>query len=375
STTTRLSDRRSLVVGDRFYEMGAEDGSYPATGFHTRGEMGGFWTPPIKLLDGLWFKVGDTWLTARRYTSGWGYQRMDLGTHDGVRVTRTDVAPDGLRAGLVGLRLSSPTARTVSLAVDAHSELMKVYPWGETTPSQTTYNLADTVEADGRSLLFREQGTPPEPNSEEHDYAALVGSTLTPTATDLAGPHRGPQGAEICPASGPDAPDQPTRCDDTAYGKGAGGGLTYQVDVPAGGRTVWFAVAGSDRGLAAARRAQAAALRHPERSLRVKRAHRRVLAARTRVSLPGDRLLERSVEWSKQNLADSVQEARGLRVRVTHAGTEYPRSAGTVARAPLDGGRLPRLPVVVRRRRRVHRVRLGRERAVRRDQGPPAGAA
>jgi hypothetical protein len=55
SETTRLEDRRSLVVGRRFYQMGAEDGRYPATGFHTRGEMGGFWTPPIKLLDGLWF--------------------------------------------------------------------------------------------------------------------------------------------------------------------------------------------------------------------------------------------------------------------------------------------------------------------------------
>src|SRR3954453_12658718 len=86
STGTRLADRRSLVVGDRFYEMGAEDGTYPATGFHTRGEMGGFWSQPIKLLDGLWFRLGDNWLTATRYTSGWGYQRMDLGTHDGVRV-------------------------------------------------------------------------------------------------------------------------------------------------------------------------------------------------------------------------------------------------------------------------------------------------
>ncbi len=58
STSTRLADRRSLVVGDRFYEMGSEDGDYPAAGFHTRGEMGGFWTPPIKLLDGIWFKAG-----------------------------------------------------------------------------------------------------------------------------------------------------------------------------------------------------------------------------------------------------------------------------------------------------------------------------
>src|SRR6476660_7249178 len=122
STTSRLADRRSLVVGDRFYEMGAEDGSYPATGFHTRGEMGGFWTPPIKLLDGLWFKAGNTWLTSSRYTSGWGYQRMRLGTHDGVRITRTDFAPDGVRAGLIGLRLDTTTATTLPITVDAHSE-------------------------------------------------------------------------------------------------------------------------------------------------------------------------------------------------------------------------------------------------------------
>src|SRR3982751_748525 len=64
---TRLGDRRSLVVGSRFYAMGAEDGSYPATGFHTRGEMGGFWTPPIKLLDGIWFRVDGSWRTATRY--------------------------------------------------------------------------------------------------------------------------------------------------------------------------------------------------------------------------------------------------------------------------------------------------------------------
>ena len=344
STSTRLAERRSLVVGDRFFEMGAENGSYPATGFHTRGEMGGFWTPPVKLLDGLWFKLGNTWLTAGRYTSGWGYQRMSLGTHDGVRVTRTDFAPDGVRAGLVGLRLSAASARTVTLGVDAHSELMKVYPWGETTPNQTTYNLADTAAVDGRSLLFREQGTPPVANAEPHDYAALVGSKLTPSATDLNGAHRGPQGAIICPASDDKTTPQPLRCDDTVYGKGAGGGLTYQVTVPKGGRTIWFAVAGSDRGVAEARAAQAAALSNPAALLRTKLAQRRAVQANTRVSLPGDRLLQRSVTWSKQNLADSVQESRNLQIRVTNAGKVYPAPQGTVAKARWFGAGWPDYP-------------------------------
>ena len=50
-------------------------------GFHTRGEMGGIWSPPIKLLDGIWFGLGDDWLggdvPARRFSSGWGYARTD----------------------------------------------------------------------------------------------------------------------------------------------------------------------------------------------------------------------------------------------------------------------------------------------------------
>ena len=163
SVARDIADRRRLVVGDRFWSMGAQDGSYPATGFHTRGEMGGFWTPPIKLLDGLWFRANGTWLHASRYTSGWGYQRMDLGTHGGVAITRTDLVPDGQRAGLVGLRLDSARGTTLRLAVDAHSELMKVYPWGESTPSQTTYNLPDTASVSGKNLVFREQGTPPVP--------------------------------------------------------------------------------------------------------------------------------------------------------------------------------------------------------------------
>jgi hypothetical protein len=345
STTTRLADRRSLVVGARFYEMGAEDGSYPATGFHTRGEMGGFWSQPVKLLDGIWFRAGSDWLTARRYTSGWGYQRMDLGTHDGVHISRLDVAPSGVRAGLVALRLTSSTARTLHLDVDAHSELMKVYPWGETTPSQTTYNLPDTGSVDGRSLLFREDGTPPVANAEPHHYAALVGSTLTPAATSLGADHRGPQDpAVICPASGPTAPTQPPRCDDTAYGKGTGGRLSYDVHVPAGGRTVWFSVSGSDHGVAAARAAQAAALRHPARLLARTVATRLAVAANTRVRLPGNRLLQRSVAWSKQNIAESVQEARGLQVRVTNAGTKYPAPVGTVAKARWIGAGFPDYP-------------------------------
>jgi len=48
TVSTNLANRRYVAAGDRAYELGTEDGRYPAMGFHTRGEMGGIWIPPIK---------------------------------------------------------------------------------------------------------------------------------------------------------------------------------------------------------------------------------------------------------------------------------------------------------------------------------------
>jgi hypothetical protein len=45
SVSNRLDDRRYVTTGTRAYEVGTEAGRYPAMGFHTRGEMGGIWSP------------------------------------------------------------------------------------------------------------------------------------------------------------------------------------------------------------------------------------------------------------------------------------------------------------------------------------------
>lgn len=342
STDTRLADRRSYVIGDRFYQVGAEDGTYPAQGWHIQGEMGGFWSMPIKLLDGVWFGVNGSWLKSTRYISGAGYTRMHLGSVDGVRMSRTDIAPDGLRAGLIGLTFSSPKPRTVQLSMDAHSELMSSYPWGGTKPTnQLDFNLPDTGSyADGR-LVFREQGTPAAANAAKHDWAAVVGSSLSPTGHQLGQNFRGPQDpAVICPVSGP----TPSRCDDSGYGKGTGGELNYQLQLPSGSRTVWFAVSGSDTGLAEALAMQRSALRDPAGLLAAKTAQRAIVDQDTHVTLPGDPQLAASVAWSKQNLADSRQEARNLQLRVTNAGAAYPAPVGTLGVARWTGAGWPDYP-------------------------------
>jgi hypothetical protein len=347
SVTDRLEDRRYVASGSRAYVVGAEDGRFPASGWHIRGEMGGFWTPPLKLLDGLWFGVGDRWVgPATRFTSGYGYVRMELPDTGGLRLSRTEFAPDGRRAVLVGLTLRAPGgARTVELKLNAHSELLAAYPWAWTTPSALEHNLPDEAGFDGRHLVFREVGTPPVANAERHDWAALVGSSLTPTAHATGAGFRGPQDPPVvCPATG-DIADKQLRCDDSETGKGAGGELRYRLKVPArGARTVWFAVAGSDQGLAAARAQLRAALKDPAAQLAAKQRARLALASRTRVELPGDPQVAASIEWSKQNLADSVQVARDLRIRDVDEGRAYPAPAGTVPRVRFYGAGFPDYP-------------------------------
>ncbi|MFG1605065.1 hypothetical protein [Actinoplanes sp. NPDC049265] len=321
--TSRLADRRFVVTGDRMYEVGAADGTYPATGWHIRGEMGGFWSPPIKLLDGIWFRVGGTWLRAGRFSSGPGFTTMTLNGPGGLTVQRVDVVPDGGRAALIGLRFP-PSAGSLRLTVEAHSELLAAYPWTSTTPSAGGTNRPDVGSFDGHNLVFT-----------DHERAAVVGSDLTPGGHALGAGMRGPQGAVIC------GDPAPAECDDGPDGRGTGGRLIYDVR---GGHTVWFAVAGSDQGLAAARSSLSRALRNPEAALAAKAAARRAVAERSRVDLPGDRRLEQSVEWSKQNLADSVQESRDLRLFASDEGTAMPPPAGMLARARWIGAGWPDYP-------------------------------
>jgi hypothetical protein len=252
---------------------------------------------------------------------------------NGVQASRTDFVPDGVSGALVGLSLRANRTRTIEVSVDAHSELLGSYPWGETNPSQLTQNLPDTVEEVGAHLEFLDRGTPPNENAERHDWAAAVGSDLTPSEVAQTGEDfRGPQDpAVICPASGPNAPPQPELCDDTDYGKGVGGRLTYSVELRAGEvRTVWFGVGGSVDGLDDARKQLEELLADPADALADKVTARTRIDRRTDVDLPENRLLEDSVRWSKQMLAASVQEVEDLRLRWVDAGRQYPPPTATL---------------------------------------------
>jgi hypothetical protein len=349
STTDRLQDRRYVAAGDRAYVVGFENGRFPAQGWHIGGEMGGIWSQPLKLADGAWFGIDGSWLPpATRFTSGWGYTRMEFPTAGSLAVSRTDFAPDGVRAALLGLRLRNlGAARTVDVKVDVHSELLGHYPWAWTTPNATEANQADTgaYEAATGTLAFRDQGRV-HPNAPEHDWAAVVRGDRAPSGGEAGPGHWGAQDPpQVCQDEGVPDEEKAVYCDESTAGKGTGGQLRYRIAIPANGtRTLWIAVAGSDRGPLAARRELQAALRDPAAALARKIATREREGRWTKVSLPADQPLADGIEWGKQNLLDSTQRADDLLVRDVDEGKAYPPPVGTVARARWIGAGFPDYP-------------------------------
>jgi glycogen debranching enzyme len=59
SNNGKYPDKPYLTAGDKSYIVGYQDGSFPDFGGHVEGEMGGFWIPPVKLLDGIWLEIGE----------------------------------------------------------------------------------------------------------------------------------------------------------------------------------------------------------------------------------------------------------------------------------------------------------------------------
>ena len=333
SVTSRLQDRREVAAGTRAYSIGFEDGRFYANGWHITGEMGGVWTPPLKLLDGVWFGLDGQWVgPATKFTSGQGYTRFDLPDTAGLQVKRTDFVPDGTRGALFGLTVTNPgAARTAKLSVDAHSELMGQYAWGFTgvTPNASD-NIADKGSYDGKSLVFTDDGALP--GAPVHHYAALVGTSLTPDTGQVGHQFWGPQPGHVCTGTEPGAPatPKPSQCDDGPFGRGTGGELTYTLSLPAGGSTtIWLAAAGSNTGLTSAHQELARALDDPGAQLAAKIASRQRLAGMTKLSLPGDPLTQNAIDWGKQNIADLTQSAENLQIRWTNQGKQFPAPLGT----------------------------------------------
>ena len=231
--------------------------------------------------------------------------------------------------------------------------------------------------------MFTEDGTPPLPGAAEHHWAAAVGANVAADpatrrrpAPASAARSRTPAGD--LPGLGPNAPAQPDRCDDTAYGKGAGGECSYHVVVPAGGerRSGSASPARRPDGPAAgdAQRRCEGILADPAGALTAKTAARDALAAHTKLDLPGDPQLAAGHRLEQAEPRRRGPGGSGLQVRETNAGTRTRRRSAPSTSAGWIAAGFPDYPWMFSTDGEYTAFASVAARPVRRDRGPPPRA-
>jgi glycogen debranching enzyme len=327
STADALARKRYAAAGERAYVIGMLDGSFPPIGTRIRGEMGGVWAHPIKLLTGYWFALNRSWLPAATlFTSGPGYVQLRFSDQAGLAITRTEFAPDDLPAVIIGLTLRNGAVenRRVALTMALRSQLMCAYPWTESKPSATEHNGHDRATynaANGRTSIRR----------DDQPWEALIGSSIAPTG--------GSTGDQLW---GPVPQEQRTHYSQSAFGTGVE--LHWELPMRSGTeQTLWVVVAGAHTAAQSAEDAVRRALADPSGLLAAKIRERTALLAQTQLTLP-DRQLSEALRWATLNMADLRRTVSDVRIRDVNEGKAYPAPVASLPTLHGVGDGFPDYP-------------------------------
>src|SRR4051812_9807053 len=119
SNNGQTTDKQYLTAGDRTYVVGTQDGNFPDLGSHVKGEMGGLWMLPVKLMDGFWVKLSDAdgvseaWLKEAKEFINYPYGNRFIYAPvlDGIEVERFQFCPQGKEGIVIQYQLKNTSAR------------------------------------------------------------------------------------------------------------------------------------------------------------------------------------------------------------------------------------------------------------------------
>src|SRR5258708_26110094 len=287
-----------VAAGDRAYVVGVQDGTFQPIGWHITGTMGGVWSHPINLLESYSLLLGGSGLpAAQQFTSGPGFVQLNFPTTNGLQITRTEFAPDGLPVVLVGLQIQNTSSQSVTttLGLQAVSHIIPAYPWSGTTPSSTQLDKQDNVQFDPliSGLTFSEPDQP---------WYAMVAGRAT---------KQGPQDSvKFVGASGLPA----------GQNNEATGQLSWDLTIAAGSTVeIWFGGAGTHEFKWEAYGALFAGLATTAWLFSRTIGQRVAVLALSNVTIP-DQAAQDAFNWAKLNLADMSRTVFNAAIRDTKEG-------------------------------------------------------
>ncbi|MFK7906324.1 MAG: hypothetical protein AB8B69_14430 [Chitinophagales bacterium] len=269
---------RYVTAGDRVYMVGHQNGQFPDVGWHVKGEMGGIWNHPIKLMDGFSVQIADVknqktacldnakefvnYPFANRHV--FEIKELDL------KVERFQFVPDGKEGLVVEFTLQNQSAENRLLTFDFNGMVDLRPVWlGERTEMVDGSDFAMWTEAENAMVA----------KDSLNDWFTVFGSDSLPSKHQIGA----------------------ASCDFERLGKGISAQLQYEVNIEAKGKTLMrFFIAGSAQTEKMAMLNFQEIRQNYEAYLKAKQKRYERLASTSKLTIP-DKDIEEAFEWVKYN--------------------------------------------------------------------------
>lgn len=301
SNQGKNKDKPYITAGDRTYLIGTQNGNFPDLGDHVKGEMGGLWLHPIKLMDGFWVKIIDvptgkeSWLSGAVEFINYPYGNLlKYGpVLDGLVAERFQFCPDGQQGMVIQYKIKNPgnQKRTLKFGFSIKTDLSPV--WLSQEAGITDY--ADKVMWEPANNFFsgRDVG---------NSWFAVWGTTDLSSAQSIGN----------------------NNIPEKTIGKGAVATSEYSLSINKNSKAeVTFIIAGSIKGKNDAVSAYQYLLKNHAKLLDEKKKHYASVIERARITIP-DQSLQEVYNWVKVNTEWLVRDVPGIGRGLGAGFPEYP---------------------------------------------------
>lgn len=300
-----------VTAGDRVYQVGYQDGSFPDLGWHVPGEMGGIWDHPIKLMDGFTASIQEDETTycldnAQTFVNYPIGNIHRYGEKAGLRIERAQFVPDGEEAIVIQFAIQNQQdeARQLTFGFTGMADLRPVW-LGDST------NMIDSTD----QVTFLEEKGCLVAKDDRHDWYVVWGNLDTPSGHAIG----------------------ETACDFARAGLGANGSLYYDLSLPAQGDTlVEIVIAGSYQSQSAAQETWEAVQRSLPDLYQAKRERYVEMVNTARIKVP-DSTLQTALEWTRYNTDWLVRTVPEFGTAISAGIPDYPWWFGCDATYALQG--------------------------------------